>query len=193
MRLSTLLLTSLTGLAKANFDLYLGHQVFGVDGGAHLFHGWYIFDNDPSINDVFAYGPYLSQDDVSGSTTGVRCAGSGCYGGAATDINVLEMHFSNNPLYHWSKSPFPSSFSPFTSSRKPWLTISPPPPPPQNAIYKDRGHPYKMYGLDGRIYGECILFPGVNFHHLRFVETRSGVRKFRCLTQFTAAQIRDGR
>ncbi|KAK4171588.1 hypothetical protein QBC36DRAFT_199019 [Triangularia setosa] len=159
MRLSTLLLASLTGLATANFDLYLGHQVFGVDGGAHLFDGWYIFDNDPSINDVFAYGPYLSKDDVSGRTTGVRCAGSGCYGGAATDINVLEMHFSNNPLYHWT-------------------------------IYKDRGHPYKMYGLDGRTYGECILFPGVNFHHLRFAETRSGVRKFRCLTQFTAAQIR---
>ncbi|CAP73423.1 uncharacterized protein PODANS_2_7998 [Podospora anserina S mat+] len=140
MRLSTLLLASLTGLATANFDLYLGHQVFGV----------------------FAYGPYLSQDDVSGRTIGVRCAGSGCYGGAATNINVLEMHFSNNPLYHWT-------------------------------IYKDRGHPYKIYGLDGRTYGEYILFPGVNFHHLRFAETRSGVRKFRCLTQFTAAQIRAGR
>ncbi|KAK4654402.1 hypothetical protein QC762_0065230 [Podospora pseudocomata] len=159
MRFSTLILASLAGLATANFDLYLGHQIIPVDGGV-LHDGWYIFDNDPSKADVLAYGPYLSQDDVSGRTTGVRCVGSGCYGGAATDINVLEMHFSNNPLYHWT-------------------------------IYKDRGHPYKMYGLDGRTYGECILFPGVSFHHMtNFAETRSGVRKFRCLTQFTARQIR---
>ncbi|KAK4643158.1 hypothetical protein QC761_0064940 [Podospora bellae-mahoneyi] len=138
MRFSALILASLAGLATANFDLYLGHQIIPVDGGV-LHDGWYIFDNDPSKADVrssppsllptnhppqvLAYGPYLSQDDVSGRTTGVRCVRSGCYGGAATDINVLEIHFSNNPLYHWT-------------------------------IYKDRGHPYKMYGLDGRTYGE---------------------------------------
>ncbi|KAK4649729.1 uncharacterized protein QC761_0024350 [Podospora bellae-mahoneyi] len=159
MRLSTLLLASLTGLANANFDLYLGTELYALDPTSNIFRGWYIFDNDPSANDVFAHGLYISKDDVSGRTIGVRCAGSGCLGGAATDINVLEMHFSNNPLYHWT-------------------------------IYKDRGHPYKMYGLDGRTYGECILFPGVDFHHTRGLQTRSAVRKFRCLTQFTAAQIK---
>lgn len=51
MRFSTLILASLAGLATANFDLYLGHQIIPVDGGV-LHDGWYIFDNDPSKADV---------------------------------------------------------------------------------------------------------------------------------------------
>ncbi|VBB79752.1 Putative protein of unknown function [Podospora comata] len=50
MRFSTLILASLAGLATANFDLYLGHQIIPVDGGV-LHDGWYIFDNDPSKAD----------------------------------------------------------------------------------------------------------------------------------------------
>ncbi|KAK0702893.1 hypothetical protein B0T21DRAFT_416769 [Apiosordaria backusii] len=160
MRFSTFLFACLAGLAKANFDLYLGHFIIPAGGGV-LHEAWFIYPIDPNCNDVWNGGYYLDQDDVSGSKTGVRCSGSGCYGGAASDIDVVEMHFTNSPLYHWT-------------------------------IYKNRGHPYKMYGLDGNTYGECILFPGDDFHCSKGVETRSGVRKFRCLTQFTVAQIRAG-
>lgn len=45
-----------------------------------------------------------------------------------------------------------------------------------------------MYGLDGNVYGECIMLPG---HSYRCPDAGvlSGRRKFRCLTQFTAVQI----
>lgn len=64
----------------------------------------------------------------------------------------------------------------------------------QPAIYKDRGHPYKMYGLDGRTYGECIMFPGDDYLcGWADGSVRSGVRLFRCLTQFTVEEIERGR
>ncbi|KAJ3544732.1 hypothetical protein NM208_g2903 [Fusarium decemcellulare] len=57
-------------------------------------------------------------------------------------------------------------------------------------IYQDRN--YEMIGLDGKVYGQCILFPGNSY------ECRDGpfggffgTRKFRCLTEFTAAQIKE--
>lgn len=45
-----------------------------------------------------------------------------------------------------------------------------------------------MYGRDGKVYGECILFPG-NGYHCPNAGALHGQRKFRCLTQFTAGQI----
>ncbi|KAK4174568.1 hypothetical protein QBC36DRAFT_191968 [Triangularia setosa] len=162
MRFSTFVLACVAGLAEANFDLFLGAQTFPGDGGIHRFQTWSIFPSDPSCNDVWNGPYYLGQEDVSGSKVGVRCEGKGCNGGAASDIDIVEMHFTNSPLYHWT-------------------------------IYKNRGHPYKMYGLDGRVYGECILFPGDDYHCTKAIETRSAVRKFRCLTSFTVAQIKAGR
>lgn len=59
------------------------------------------------------------------------------------------------------------------------------------AIYKNRGHPYKMYGLDGKTYyGECIMFTGDTFECPNaFGGMKSGVRMFRCLTQWTVSDI----
>jgi len=58
------------------------------------------------------------------------------------------------------------------------------------AIYKNRGHPYKMYGTDGKTYGECIMFPGDTFEcGNTFGGVKSGVRMFRCLTQWTVSDI----
>jgi hypothetical protein len=52
------------------------------------------------------------------------------------------------------------------------------------AIYKNRGHPYKMYGTDGKTYGECVMFPGDTFECGNgFGSVKSAVRMFRCLTQ----------
>lgn len=59
----------------------------------------------------------------------------------------------------------------------------------RKALYRDRGHPYKMYGRDGKVYGECIMFPDDSYNCVS-AGTLSGRRKFRCLTQFTAAQIK---
>lgn len=46
-----------------------------------------------------------------------------------------------------------------------------------------------MYGLDGNVYGECILFPGNSFNCPAGGGPMVGHRKFRCLTQFSASQI----
>ncbi|KAL2066782.1 hypothetical protein VTL71DRAFT_2854 [Oculimacula yallundae] len=56
-------------------------------------------------------------------------------------------------------------------------------------IYKDRG--YGMYGLDGKVYGYCSPFPGDDYLCAGVVGSRGGVRKFRCLTEWTAKQITD--
>jgi hypothetical protein len=59
------------------------------------------------------------------------------------------------------------------------------------AIYKDRGHPYKMYGRDDNVYGECIVFPGDDFACQHpFFDARGVVRKLRYLTSVTADQIK---
>jgi hypothetical protein len=52
-----------------------------------------------------------------------------------------------------------------------------------SAIYKNRN--YEMIGLDGKVYGRCIPFPGHNFEYWPM----QGWRKFRCLTSFTAKDI----
>lgn len=49
-----------------------------------------------------------------------------------------------------------------------------------------------MYGLDGKVYGECFPFPGVTYN-CGPGGLMEGRRKFRCITRFTAAQIYAGR
>jgi hypothetical protein len=46
-----------------------------------------------------------------------------------------------------------------------------------------------MIGLDGKVYGHCILFPAVNRYCFAFFLVMDVERKFRCLTSFTASQI----
>ena len=56
------------------------------------------------------------------------------------------------------------------------------------AIYKDRN--WRMYGLDGKVYGRCFPFPGKEYGKdgggcgLTFGR-REGNRAMRCLTRFT--------
>ncbi|KAK3898269.1 hypothetical protein C8A05DRAFT_38144 [Staphylotrichum tortipilum] len=79
--------------AQANFDIYLGS--FALSGNPSQ-EKRFIFDQDPTCNDP-------ATTDVSGSKTGVCCGGGGCWGGSdPTGIDELEMHFTNNPLFHWT-------------------------------------------------------------------------------------------
>lgn len=93
-------------LCIADFYLYRG------DGKNQLFPGdpfdfWDVFDSHPTCAQIRSNDKYWHSwtdlSDVSGRKTGVRCEGSGCemwYNG--NYINVLEMHFTNNPLLHFS-------------------------------------------------------------------------------------------
>ncbi|KAI1847967.1 hypothetical protein JX265_001972 [Neoarthrinium moseri] len=143
-------------LVKANFDLYETMQTVAFGGEALT--GYKVFEAEPDCDQVRAGGFYQDETDVSGDNTGVRCEGD-CAAADPAGITILEMHFNNNPLHHWT-------------------------------IYKDRN--YDMIGLDGNTYGNCILFPGDDFFCSTAVETFSGRRRFRCLTQFTAPEIDAG-
>lgn len=111
MKLSVAFLISCAAaLAKANFDLYLG-QESGTTPVGDVHETWNIYPNDPSCSDVENSRNWFGRDDVS-KQTGIRCKG-GCFGGSAvTDIEELEMHFTNDPLYHFSmpSPPPPKSF-----------------------------------------------------------------------------------
>ncbi|KAI9149030.1 hypothetical protein HJFPF1_11075 [Paramyrothecium foliicola] len=162
MRFFTLITVPLAMLVQqvsANFDLYSMSENDWTGGHTDQ---WKIFATDPSCSEVANARIYWDTNDVSGTKTGVRCKGNGCWNNYPSQVDELEMHFSNNPLYHWT-------------------------------IYKNRGHPYKMYGLDGKTYGECIMFPNNDYHCPILGSTISGVRMFRCLTKFTAAQIQAAR
>ncbi|KAF1974803.1 hypothetical protein BU23DRAFT_553048 [Bimuria novae-zelandiae CBS 107.79] len=50
-------------------------------------------------------------------------------------------------------------------------------------IYKDRN--FDMIGLDGNVYGTCIVFPGDDFSCSAGNYSNGGKRMFRCLTAFT--------
>ncbi|KAM0244020.1 hypothetical protein ACHAP5_006684 [Fusarium lateritium] len=100
MKFATATLLSFAAFAKANFDLYLSQETGTTpEGGNHEI--WNIYPSDPTCSDVETSRNWFSRDDVS-SRTGIRCSGQ-CFGGsAATDINVLEMHFTDDPLYHFT-------------------------------------------------------------------------------------------
>ncbi|KAK1829509.1 hypothetical protein QBC39DRAFT_125771 [Podospora conica] len=157
MRFSFAIVATLLGLTNANFDLYAGTEQ--SLGG--FFMVWTIHQTPPDCKRVNQAETYLQLDDVSGNKVGVRCEGSGCSTYQPSNVNVVEMHFSNNPLFHFT-------------------------------IYKDRGHPYKMYGRDGKTYGECIVFTGDTFDCIS-TGLLGGVRMYRCLTQFNVAQIESAR
>jgi hypothetical protein len=92
------LLTLLPAAVTANFDIYSGSD-FAWDTA---FETWQIFEAEPSCNDAYSSPLYFNRDDVSGRKYGVRCEG-GCNNKDPGDIKTLEMHFGNNPLWHWSE------------------------------------------------------------------------------------------
>ncbi|GKT86033.1 hypothetical protein Ct61P_03883 [Colletotrichum tofieldiae] len=155
----TLLAAALLPQAKANFDVYRVEAI-SPRGGVSVY--WQAFEAEGSCAKTGTFSQiWISRDDVSGSKKGVRCKGSGCAAQAPIrDIEQLEMHFSNNPLYHWT----------IYNNR-------------------DNGQ-FLMYGLNGRTYGNCIPFPNGDYNCVDFLGVRwQGRRKFRCLTQYTANDL----
>jgi len=60
----------------------------------------------------------------------------------------------------------------------------------QTAIYKNRNPKYQLIGLDGNVYGDCIVFPGYTYQcKVTTGRTDYGFRKFRCLTRYTVDEI----
>ncbi|KAK5653274.1 hypothetical protein OQA88_9173 [Cercophora sp. LCS_1] len=168
MRFTTTIAASLallTRLASADFDVYAGTT--NSVGEGHFAETWYIFQGEPNCNDAWNAKEYYESDDVSGKyRTGFRCEGKGCWGtNNPGDIEELEMHFSNNPLFHWT-------------------------------IYKNRGYPYKLFGVNGEVQGECHSFAGDDFGCpvvAPWPGQRSGVRKLRCYTRASAAEIQNAK
>jgi hypothetical protein len=137
--LSTLsALTSLLSLATANFDVY--YMSARAKSNCQGVSGYMVFDGgkEPDCTDVTAapFHPWLT---TSGGNAlehpgGVRCqdqingSGSGCESLVRSswrkreltelmtwtqdpiDIEMMEMFFSANPLYRWSKFTFSVSF-----------------------------------------------------------------------------------
>jgi len=102
MHFSFAVTTALLGLASANFDLYVGADN-GL-GTGNQFSTWWIHEAPPDCNRVTNHAEmWDTLDDVSGRMLGIRCEGVGCHRNQPENVDVLEMHFSNNPLYHWSK------------------------------------------------------------------------------------------
>lgn len=100
MRFSFALAAALLGLTNADFDLYVGDDV----SPGFAFNVWYIHQSPPDCNRVTNHArSYTESDDVSGRTLGVRCEGMGCHRNQPENVDQLEMHFSNKPLYHWSE------------------------------------------------------------------------------------------
>lgn len=97
-----LLATALLPQAQANFDVYRVEAI-SPRGGVSVY--WQAFEAEGSceLTGTFSY-IWSGRNDVSGTKKGVRCKGSGCAAQTSIlDIEHLEMHWSNNPLYHWSK------------------------------------------------------------------------------------------
>lgn len=98
-------LAALAGVCSANFDMYRT-ELHDFWGG--VAQSWQVFPYDPSCVEVTGTRSHSSSGDVSGNKKGVRCSGDCGMGGRADGINQLEMHFSNNPLYHFSEYIYPS-------------------------------------------------------------------------------------
>jgi hypothetical protein len=92
--------------AQANFDIYYELNVFNIwPGGPYIGDYFRIFDTDPDCAAVGKSVAFSSSGDVSGNKIGVHCSGGGCWDRAPPDgIDKMEMHFTNDPLFHWSMS-----------------------------------------------------------------------------------------
>lgn len=180
---------SLFQIATANFDVYQMTKTNSlnkaVSDGWEVSDEWGIFPTEQDCNDVMNYpiDYWLDRDDV-GKKVGVRCVSpADCVSGKPERIQILEMAFNHkSPRYHWGKEQH--ACRKITTKHADRMVLT-------TAIYNNTN--YEIYGLDGSIAGTCILFPGHDFQCSRPLNVISGVRKFRCLTEFTAQQIIDSR
>ncbi|KAL5390593.1 hypothetical protein DPSP01_001668 [Paraphaeosphaeria sporulosa] len=161
---TTLAAFSLLRLASANFDLYavLDTTVVPDENPEPAIDEWRVFEAEPDCDDAKNAANWNDSDDVSGDKQGVVFEGDKDPQDPGKATRV-EMNFHDtDPVYHFT-------------------------------IYKDRN--YDMIGLDGNTYGNCIPFPGDDFqcnYPLPLgVQTLSGARYFRCLTDITAQQLNE--
>jgi hypothetical protein len=92
------------------------------------------------------------------------------------DIDILEMHFTNKPLWHFSEW--------FLSSHSFSRTNCAP-----KSIYKNRNPQDELTGLDARKWGRCFPYPNDSYDCYRGIVRDQGVRKMRCLLEATSDQI----
>ncbi|RYP11347.1 hypothetical protein DL765_007810 [Monosporascus sp. GIB2] len=160
--MSAVALATLVHVSTANFDVYMADEQTAIP---QVWPVWHIWDTDPNCDEVLGDNPnYLGSDDVSGDNVGVRC-----------DADDLRDCVSQS--------------APAEAIRILEMNFNNDDPIYHWTIYQDRN--YDMIGLDGNVYGNCILFPGNSYDCVNpLIGGFSGTRKFRCLTEFTAAQIK---
>lgn len=97
-------LALLARLAVADFDLYSGQNLaLGEGNNADV---WFTLNAEPDCTTAWNAEYHFDTDDVSGRKLGIRCEGDGCQGtNDPAGIDVLEMHFTNEPYLHFSKTP----------------------------------------------------------------------------------------
>ncbi|KAF1974935.1 hypothetical protein BU23DRAFT_597921 [Bimuria novae-zelandiae CBS 107.79] len=126
-------------------------------GDTQNFGMWSIFEAEPDCNNAWNAYTVQSGEDVSGGA-GVVCEG------------VKECYYDSDPS---------------AVSRLEMNFNNDDPTKYHFTIYKDRN--LDMIGLDGNVYGNCIVFPGDDFDCRTDLAFRYGKRMFRCLTAITAA------
>ncbi|KAG8667795.1 hypothetical protein FPOAC2_12994 [Fusarium poae] len=100
MKLSLFLSAIGASGALADFTVFMTHHT----SPASDFKNYQVHDGTPRTwAEMKKSMRWAEKSDVSGRKVGVRCKGSGCgYMGPVSNIEQLEMHFTNNPLYHWT-------------------------------------------------------------------------------------------
>ncbi|GKU06070.1 unnamed protein product [Fusarium langsethiae] len=100
MNLSLLLSAIGASGALADFYVFMTHHT----SPSTDFKNYQVHDFTPRTwDEMTKMYRWPEKSDVSGRKLGVRYKGSGCgYNGPVRNIEQLEMHFTNNPLYHWT-------------------------------------------------------------------------------------------
>ncbi|KAL1605244.1 hypothetical protein SLS60_004788 [Paraconiothyrium brasiliense] len=164
------ILATILPFTTANFDLYHIHGVKaeGSWPGSEI-NGWQLQNDNPSCEQVDQYAVWRDSGDLSHGRLGIRCEGKCGYGDAPwPDVKLIEMHFTNNPLYH------------FTIYKDRGYEV--------NGAWR-----WYLYGTDGKSYGDCFAWGDYNWdcqwpnEHL----AAKGYRKFRCITDVDANTIND--
>ncbi|KAF5011161.1 hypothetical protein FDECE_2725 [Fusarium decemcellulare] len=164
----TLSLITLSALlvsrVAADFDVYMEYN----SGVFWNYSPWAVWQEPPTncATRIFPAPNWLWKSDVSGKKLGVRCKGKGCgLNEDAHGIRELEMHFSNNPLYHWT------------------------------IYLSEGASEGNMQGLDEKTYGVCHVDQDTAKDYACYQNSggqniwRTGFRKFHCVTKFTADDI----
>ncbi|KAJ4350235.1 uncharacterized protein N0V89_008856 [Didymosphaeria variabile] len=151
----------LAGLTAANFDLYQVDENNSWDGSG-VSGQWMIFEAEPDCDQALGKRDsfrVLAQDDVSDGS-GVVCE------------PVNQCYYYGNPS---EINRIEMNFNNDDPAKFHWT------------IYKDRN--FDMIGLDGNVYGTCIVFPGDDFQCSEGTWSNGGKRMFRCLTPLTTQDI----